>query len=132
VLADRRTLGTFEAIAGRVGVLEGMGPHIRPAVLELAIEEIFRAREFFEGPAAALPYLRERAVAAIVLTRPSRRIGFLGYAIARVRPERLDRVPFLRLGFRNAAGSVYLVEGFRPDPSAPRVVGRPGFRCHEP
>ena len=66
LLADRRTLGTFQAIAGRAGVMEGMGPHIRPAVLELAIGEIFRGRAFFERPAHGLAYLRERAVAAIV------------------------------------------------------------------
>ncbi|MBA3363832.1 MAG: hypothetical protein H0T07_05455, partial [Actinobacteria bacterium] len=130
VLADRRTLGTFQAIAGRAGVMEGMGPHIRPAVLELAIAEIFRGRAFFEQPADGLAYLRERSVAAIVVTRPSRRFGILGYPIARVPPHRLDRVPFLRSGFRNAAGSVYLVEGTRPVASLPRVAGRPGFRCH--
>ena len=132
VLADRRTLGTFEVIAGRAAVLEGMGPHIRPAVLERAIREIFGAQEFFADPEAGLRYLRDRSVAAVVVTRPSTRSGFIGYAIARVRPDRLDRVPFLTPGFRNAAGSVYLVNGYRPDPSAPGVAGRPGFLCHEP
>ena len=126
VLADRRTLGTFEAIAGRAGVLEGMGPHIRPAVLELAIREIFRARTFFDDPDAGLPFLRERGVAAIVVTRPSPRPGFIGYPIARVRPGRLDRVPYLRPGFRNAAGTVYLVEG-PADPVSPRVGALPGY-----
>jgi hypothetical protein len=132
ILADRRSLGTFEAIAGRVGVLEGMGPHIRPAVLELAIGEIFRARDFFTSPEDGLPYLHERAVAAVVVASPGVRSALLGYRITPPRPQRLERVPFLRQAFRNAAGTVYLVEGFRPDPSSPRVAGRPGYPCHAP
>ena len=37
VLATHRTLGTFQTIAGHAGVLEGMGPHVRPSVLRLAV-----------------------------------------------------------------------------------------------
>jgi hypothetical protein len=131
VLMDRRTLGTFEAIAGRAGVLEGMGPHLRPEVLELAIGEIFRARSFFERPEEDLRYLRDRSVAAVVITRVSPRVAMLGYRIAHMRPERLDRVPYLTPRFSNAAGSVYLVDGFEPNPASPLVAGRPGYGCQE-
>jgi hypothetical protein len=132
VLMDRRTLGTFETIAGRAGVLEGMGPHLRPEVLELAIGEIFRARSFFERPEDGRGYLRDRSVAAVVITRPNPRVAMLGYRIAHVPPERLDRIGYLAPTFSNPAGSVYLVDGFDPNPASPRVAGRPGYGCQYP
>jgi hypothetical protein len=129
VLMDRRTLGTFEAIAGRAGVLEGMGPHLRPEVLELAIGEIFRARSFFDRPEEGRRYLRHRSVAAVVITRATPRVAMLGYRIAHLQPQRMDRVPYLTPRFRNAAGSIYLVDGFEPNPASPLVAGRPGYGC---
>jgi hypothetical protein len=132
VLADRRTLGTFQVVAGHAAVLEGMGPHLRPEVLELAIGEIFRARDFFDDPEDGAAYLRERSVAAIVVTRRNTRIGMLGYPITGLQKNRLERVPFLTPAFTNDAGWIFLVDGFAPDPSTPRVTGRPGFDCHAP
>ena len=129
VLMDRRTLGTFESIAGRAGVLEGMGPHLRPDVLELAIGEVFRARTFFEEPEDGDAYLHERSVAAVVVTRPSQGIGVLGYRIAHVRPKRLNRIRSLVPTFTNRAGSVYLVDEFELNPASPQVAGRPGYGC---
>jgi len=129
VLADHRTLGTFETITGHAAVLEGMGPHVRPSVLTRAIEEVFLARAFFLDPGTGRSYLRERGVAAIVVAKGGGGFSFGGYSIARVPPRRLDRVPFLRRAFENGAGIVYLVDGYGPDPALPRVAGRPGFRC---
>jgi hypothetical protein len=129
LLSDHRTLGTFQTITGHAAVLEGMGPHVRPSVLTLAIEEVFLARRFFRDPGAGLPYLRKRGVAAIVVGARSSGFAFGGYSIARVPPQRLDRVPYLRRAFENEAGIVYLVDGYRPDPRLPSVAGRPGFRC---
>ncbi len=128
VLADRRTLGTFEAVAGRAAVLEGMGPHIRPSMLTRAIEELFRAREFFVHPRTHKRFLVQRGVAAIVLTRPPNRFG--GWSrLVKPSQDRFDAVPFLRPMFENPAGTVYFVNWFEPDPSLPHVSGRPGFEC---
>jgi len=129
VLMDRRTLGTFETVAGRAGVVEGMGPHLRPDVLALAIGEVFRASAFFERPEDGRAYLRERSVAAVVITSHSQGIAMLGYRIANLRAGRLDRIGYLVPAFRNRAGSVYLVDGFEPNPASPRVAGRPGYAC---
>jgi hypothetical protein len=129
VLATHRTLGTFQTIAGRAGVLEGMGPHVRPSVLRLAVEEILAAQDFFADPAGGREYLRSRGVDAIVVARGSPAYAFGGYRVARVPPDRLDRVPFLRRWFENDAGIVYRVEGAAPDASLPKVEGRPGFAC---
>ena len=128
VLANRRTLGTFESIAGRAAVVEGMGPHIRPSILTRAIEEIVRARAFFREPGRHVGFLEQRGVAAVVIATPGNPFG--GYpALGSVRAERLADVEGLRQVFRNPSGTVFLVEGFRPDPSLPTVDGRPGFDC---
>jgi len=128
VLANRRTLGTFESIAGRAAVVEGMGPHIRPSILTRAIEEIVRARAFFRDPRRHVGFLERRGVAAVVIATPGNPFG--GYpALGSVRAERLADVEGLRQAFRNPSGTVFLVDGFRPDPSLPKVAGRPGFEC---
>ncbi|MGH2541019.1 MAG: hypothetical protein ACRDGK_10890 [Actinomycetota bacterium] len=128
VLADRRTLGTFQVMSGHAAVVEGMGPHVRPTVLARAIGELLRARAFFEDPSAHLGFLRERGVSAIVITRPF--AEFAGWTrIVRLPPDALRDVPFLHAAYRNRAGIVYLVDGVRPDPRLPTVRGRPGFRC---
>jgi hypothetical protein len=128
ILANRRTLGTFESIAGRAAVLEGMGPHIRPSVLTRAIGEIVRAGAFFRDPRHRSRFLEERGVAAVVIATPGNTFG--GYpALGGVRPGRLADMEILRPAFQNPSGTVYVVEGFRPDPSLPKVAGRPGFEC---
>lgn len=128
VLANRRTLGTFETMSGRAGVLEGMGPHVRPAVLGRAIKEIFRARDFYLDPIANARYVDERGIAAVLVARSPNRFGGYG-GLPRVKPHGFDDVPFLRRAYQNDAGTVYLVRGFRPNPSLPEVAGRPGFDC---
>ena len=44
VLADRRTLGTFEAMTRHAGAVEGMGPYLRPMVLSTAIRTLLAAQ----------------------------------------------------------------------------------------
>jgi hypothetical protein len=128
VLADRRTLGTFEAVSGRAAVLEGMGPHIRPTVLARAIKELFRAREFFLHPRLHRGFLSKRGVAAIVLTNPPNRFG--GWSrLVKPRPDLFDVVEYLEPVFRNDAGTVYFVDRFRAHPTLPRIDERPGFDC---
>ncbi|MGH2540794.1 MAG: hypothetical protein ACRDG8_05140 [Actinomycetota bacterium] len=128
VLADRRTLGTFQVMSGHAAVLEGMGPHVRPTVLGRAIGELFRASAFFEDPRAHRRFLRERGVRAVIITRPF--AEFAGWArIVKLRPDAFRDVPFLRVAYRNRVGAVYLVDGDQPDRSLPIVRGRPGFRC---
>jgi hypothetical protein len=125
ILANRRTLGTFESITGRAAVLEGMGPHVRPSLLVRAIEEIFAARAFFLDPRA--DFLRERGVATVVIAEPGNTLG--GYpAMTGIRRALLEDLD-LREAFQNPAGTVYLMNDFRPNPALPSVSGRAGFAC---
>jgi hypothetical protein len=128
ILADRRTLATFEAFDGRPGVLEGMGPHVRPDVLEIALKELFRAGYFFQDPAAGLPYLREKGVAYVVETYHI--IG--GWRrLETPDPAVMAKVPFLKKVFGNDAGTIYQVSGFEPNPKLPKPADQPGY-CKTP
>lgn len=128
VLADRRTLGTFQVMSGHAAVLEGMGPHVRPTVLARAIGELFRASAFFEDPSAHRGFLRERGVGAVIITRPF--AEFAGWArIVKLRLDAFRGVPFLHAAYQNRVGIVYLVDGDRSDRHLPAVRDRPGFRC---
>ena len=42
ILPDRVTLGTFAAATGRVSVVEGMGPYLRPAMLHTVLRRCSR------------------------------------------------------------------------------------------
>lgn len=126
ILADRRTLGTFEALDGRAAVLEGMGPHVRPDVLLIALSQMFRAEEFFADPSAGRAYLQENGVAYVVTTRP----GHMIFGWWHVYPSQTMvtiTAPFLKNVFQNDAGTVYEVVGFQPDPRLPDPADQPGY-----
>jgi hypothetical protein len=119
ILADRRTLATFETMTGHVGVIEGMGPHVRPAVLEVALRELLEATAFFEAPERGEVYLREHGVAAVVVTRGEHELG--GWHKLRPDLDGIDPrapdadpfagVPFLEVGTVTEAATVYRVAG---------------------
>ena len=129
ILADRRTLATFEAFDGRPGVLEGMGPHVRPDVLAIALKELFRAGYFFQDPAAGLSYLHEKGVAYVVETYHI--IG--GWRrLQTPDPAAMAKVPFLKKVFGNVAGTIYEVADFKPNPKLPKPADQPGYCKTQP
>jgi hypothetical protein len=130
ILADRRTLGTFQAMTGHAGVVEGMGPYLRPQVLVPAIREMLAAREFFEDPQANHGYLEQRGIAAVVVTARQHPIGG-AHKLTEVDTEALDRAPFLRLVTESDSVRVYEVTdfGIGQVSNLPQVAGRPGYRC---
>ena len=118
VLADRRTLGTFEAVTGRVGVLEGAGPYFRIDVLRVALRTILQAREFLADPARHRDFLTRNHVAAVVLTGPGG--GPLGALPVRpVARLRMARAPFLEEALRTSFTTVYRVTTFTAGPGPP-------------
>lgn len=130
VLADRRTLGTFETLTRHAGVLEGMGPYLRPQVLTTAIRQLLAARAFFRDPAAHQAYLRRQGVAAVVVSAPAQGIGG-ATRIAPADASALARLPWLRVAARSRSVTVYRYTGFNPPAASrlPPVAGRPGFDC---
>jgi hypothetical protein len=127
VLADRRTLGAFEAATGRVGVLEGAGPYFRIDVLRVALSSVLEARKFLHDPQGMPGYLARNHVAAVMLTQagggplgafPIRPVARMGFADA----------PFLQQVVKTPGATVYRVRTFAggPDPPAgtPFCAGR--------
>ena len=149
VLADRRTLATFETLTGRAAVLEGMGPHVRPELLRIAVQEMLQAREFFLRPRDHETFLREQGVAAVAVTQNANRLGGWYKVSPEVRPprtsigpgvtrgpgisvefERLLRTPFLSLAYATPSLAVFEVEGFDPATApGPDVRTLPGYSC---
>jgi hypothetical protein len=130
VLADRRTLATFETMTGRAGPLEGMGPYLRPGLLGVAVRALLEGGEFFAEPSAGEPYLRENAVAAVVVTSYGQTLGGVGgpLKVGHVPEDDLDTLPFLEPAARSETVTVYRVVGFDPDQAdLPRVTGLPGY-----
>ncbi len=127
VLADRRTLGAFEAATGRVGVLEGAGPYFRIDVLRVAIGSVLDARRFLRDPRGMRGYLARNHVAAVVLTRAGG--GPLGaFPIRPVATGAFAEAPFLRKVVKTPAATVYRVTTFdggpAPPPGSPFCTGR--------
>jgi len=133
VLADRRTLATFETMTRHAGVVEGMGPYLRPAVLDDALRSLFLARTFFLQPRQGLAFLRLEHVAAVVATTYDQTLGGVGGPLRLVgRTPDLAGIPFLRVAVRSRTVTVYRVIGFRPaaGPSPfPDVRTLPGYSC---
>ena len=132
VLADRRTLATFETLTRHGGAIEGMGPYLRPTVLSTAIRSLLDARQFFLDPEAGAGYLRSAGVAAVVVTTYDQTLGGVGGPLkfGLGKGANLDRVPFLRLVMRTSTVRVYGVLPFGgPPPGSPDVGDLPGYRC---
>ncbi len=128
ILADRRTLATFETLTRHPGPIEGMGPYFRPDVLEPALRQLLGARAFFKQPDSDA-YLRQQGVAAVVTTSPSQPLG----GTRKVVPAEaaLSAVPFLQEVASGGGVTVYRVVGFDPSWTSgrPSPVGRPGYEC---
>jgi hypothetical protein len=131
VLADRRTLATFELFTGHAGVLEGMGPYLRPDLLGVAIRELLDAEAFFADPVGGESYLRERGVAAVVVTAYAQTLGGVGgpLRVSRLGLHDLDDVPFLKPVARSETVSVYRVTGFDASSATMDVDSLPGYAC---
>jgi hypothetical protein len=132
VLADRRTLATFEVFTRHAGVLEGMGPYLRPDLLEVAVLELLDARTFFGAPSAGQGYLTANAVGAVVVTAYDQTLGGVGGPL-RVGPidrAALGRTPFLEVAARSETVTVYRVVGLTlPGAAFPDVRGLSGYGC---
>ena len=129
VLVDRRTLASVESLAGRAGVVEGMGPHLRPSLLLPAIDAMEQAQRFFTRPEEGADYLSSHGIAA-VMTSDTFWSRFGGWSVlSRVEPDRMAQAPFLSEAYRGERITIYTVNGPGDDVTLPKVSGRPGFGC---
>jgi hypothetical protein len=128
ILADRRTLATFETLTRHAGPIEGMGPYFRPDVLAPAMRQLLASRQFFIDPSSDA-YLRAQNVAAVVTTSVPQQLGG-AYKVGPINIAGLESAPFLQKVTSGGGVTVYRVLGFDPSTvKAPTTVGRPGFMC---
>ncbi len=128
ILPDRVTLGTFAAATGRVSVVEGMGPYLRPEMLHKVLALVLRAHRFFEHPAGGAAMLRRLGVDEVLVVKGVRIGSMVGTLESGVDPSAFRSVPYLRLVHSSPVLDVYRVRGAAgggfPDPSS-----MAGFHC---
>jgi hypothetical protein len=129
ILPDRVTLGTFVAATGRVSVVEGMGPYLRPEMLHPVLDEVLRAHRFFQQPAAGRAYLRRTGVDYVIVVKGVRIGSMVGTLDAGVDPDALAGVPFLRRVYTSADADVYRVRGAARPSAFPDPADYAGFTC---
>ena len=134
VLADRRTLATFELFTRHAGVLEGMGPYLRPDLLETAIRSLIEAQAFFDDPTANPSYLTQQAIGAVVVTTYGQSLGGVGGPLKlEVSRAALDAMPNLRVATESPTVTVYRVVGLLTVQGGfPDVEDAPGYLCEAP
>jgi hypothetical protein len=127
ILADVRTVGFFRAMTGRVGVLEGMGPYLRPPMLHDVDRLLLSARAFFADPATHADFLVDQGIDYVVLIK-----GIdVGYRapVAAGSGEGLAELPFLRVITTGEGVQIYQVVGLARGTGFVDPIGVPGYRC---
>jgi hypothetical protein len=110
IAASRRTAGTFEAVAHRVSLTEGMSPYLRPAMLKLVVHKLLEARKYFNGPLLHPDYPHRHRVEYVVFI-DGNEVGSVGGILGYPVRDKFRRAPFLRLMFHNASVDIYRVTG---------------------
>ena len=129
ILPDRVTLGTFVAATGRVSVVEGMGPYLRPDMLHPVLDQVLAAHRFFQDPAHGAGFLRQEGVNYVIVVKGVRIGSMVGTLESGVDPAAFAGISFLRPVLTSADADVYRVQlpirmgGFQDAPA------HPGFRC---
>ena len=104
ILTNQRTVGVFKAMTGRVALVEGMSPYLRPEMLDRSIDLMLEARRFFKDPSGKEGWLQEKGIDYVVVL-DNMRLGH-HYGSGRSSPNFAD-VPFLELEFQNEGARIY-------------------------
>jgi hypothetical protein len=128
ILPDRVTLGTFAAVTGRVSVVEGMGPYLRPAMLHTVLRTVLQAHRFFEHPAGGSGLLRRLGVNEVIVLKGVRIGSMVGVLEDGVDPTVFRSVSYLQLVHSSPLFDVYRVRA--PSPARfPDPGTTAGFHC---
>jgi hypothetical protein len=127
LLADEHSEGAFEALTGRVAVLEGATPFLRPAILQPIVRLLLQARDFFHDPQAHQAFLGPHAVDFVVVLAG----GHVGYreTIGTTNTAALDGLSSLQRVFANEGMTIYRVTGPPLTVGRTNPAGYPGYDC---
>lgn len=126
ILSNRRTGGTIQALTGRTGILEGMGPHLRPQFLLDAVGLLQNANRFYKHPASNTDFLEREAADYVLLIKGPDQAGLRSIA---TNYGIFDGLAFLELVAKTSDAKLYRVVGLDNAVDAPRPDDFPGFRC---
>jgi hypothetical protein len=127
LLTNERTVGILRALTGRVDVLEGMGPFLRPDILDDVVDLTLGARAFFQDPVAHSDFLVREGVDYVIGLK-ALRIGFRG-PVSEASPAVLTGPPFLRTVYTSRGFDVYRVVGLPAAGPFPNPADYPGYPC---
>jgi hypothetical protein len=128
IVSNQRTDATYQLLTGRVGVIEGMGPHLRPEMLLQINDLLERNREFFTRPAENERYLIEEGIDYVALVRDRKNKGVLS-----VPPKagKFDDVEFLELVHEGERTNFYRVVGVDTGGDFPDPNDFSGYTCRQ-
>ncbi len=112
VLVNVRTAGSFEVLAGRTSIDEGMAPYLRPPVLRRVLPLVLGAHRFFRDPAANRAFIENQHVDVVVAVAGARVGG--RPMLKRGRRGVLDTVPWLRPLVRTRTVTIYATPSLAP------------------
>jgi hypothetical protein len=72
MLVNVRTAGSFEVLARRTSVDEGMAPYLRPSVLRRVLPVVLGAKAFFKDPAANRAFIDRERVDVVIAVAESK------------------------------------------------------------
>jgi len=128
ILPDRVTLGTFAAATGRVSVVEGMGPYLRPAMLRTVLGRVLAAHRFFQHPAGGEALLHRLGVTEVLVVKGVRIGSMVGTLESGADPAAFHDVPWLQLVASTPLLDAYRVRG-ADGGSFPDPASAAGFHC---
>ena len=121
--------GRSSAATGRVSVVEGMGPYLRPEMLHPVLADVLRAHRFFERPAGGRRFLRREGVDYVIVVKGVRIGSMVGTLDSGVDPAGLAGVDFLRPVYTSPEADVYRVRGSGRLSGFPDPADYSGFMC---
>jgi hypothetical protein len=94
ILVNVRTAGSFEVLARRTSIDEGMAPYLRPSVLRRVLPIVLGAHKFFHDPAANRAFIENQHVDVVLALAGPKVAGRA--LLKRGRRGVLNHVPWLR------------------------------------
>jgi hypothetical protein len=125
LLANQRTVGVFKAMTGRVALLEGMSPYLRPSVLDRLVAKLLEARDFFRAPSRSLDFLKREGIDYVVVASDLR----LGHSFGARVSDTLRTTGSLELVYRAHGAQIFRVVSVDRRPPSPDIENLPGYRC---
>ncbi len=105
ILVNVRTAGSFEVLARRTSVGEGMAPYLRPSVLRRVLPVVLGAKAFFKDPLANRAYIDRERVDVVIAVGESKVGG--RPLLKHGRRSALKGVPWLRPLVKTPGYTIY-------------------------